>query len=68
MGFWETIKRWLGGGNAPAAAPASRAPSQGSAPASGSAKASATPAVAQPPNAYEATEILGLSPAQLRER
>ena len=68
MGFWDTIKRWLGGGNAPAAAPASRAPSQGSAPASGGAKASATPAVAQPPNAYEATEILGLSPAQLRER
>ena len=67
MGFWDTIKRWFGAGDAPASAP--RAQSGVSATVSASARnAGAAPAEAQPPDAYEASEILGLSPAQLRER
>jgi len=68
MGFWDTIKRWFGAGDAPAAPVAAQSPSPASAPGRTSAKPNAAPTAAQAPNAYEASEILGLSPAQLRER
>jgi len=70
MGFWATIKRWFGAGEPPAAAPAAAPASAANRVSASSAGSAGSRAAAPepPPNAYEATDVLGLSPAQLRER